>query len=268
MTGKRMLSIGLCGLFFVASTMTLPSAGSAEKKITKIIYIVPGTGMGDQEMGRRRSILQAHAGAGVEVGIVESKVGPLSIESAYDEYLSVPESILRAVEAEKAGYDGIILGCFADPGIDPIREMVKIPVIGPGETSMLIASMLGHKFSIISLFDNEIATWEVFARKVGIDKKLASVRAVNIPVLDLATDFEKTKNRMIEEARKAKEIDKAEVIVLGCMSMAFMMVSDEMQQKLGIPVVNPAIVSLKVLEGLIEGNLSHSKAAYPVPRKL
>jgi len=271
MTQKSLLPVALCIIFFGTSIFVFSGRKPVklvEKKSIRVIYVVPGTGMGDEEMGRRRKILQAHAGEGVEVSIVESKVGPLSIESAYDEYLSVPESILRAIEAEKAGYDGIILGCFADPGIDAIREMVKIPVVGPGETSMLVGAMLGRKFSIISIFDSEASGWEIFAKKVGIESKLVSVRAVNVPVLDLAKHFEDTKKKMIEEAKKAKEIDRADVIVLGCMSMAFMNVSDEMQEKLGIPVVNPAIVSLKVLESLIESNLTHSKTAYPLPPKL
>jgi allantoin racemase len=44
-------------------------------------------------------------------------------------------------------------------------------------------------------------------------------------------------------------------------------VSDKMQESLGIPVVNPAIAALKVLEGLVIAGLSHSKKAYPFPPK-
>jgi hypothetical protein len=40
-----------------------------------------------------------------------------------------------------------------------------------------------------------------------------------------------------------------------------------MQDSLGVPVVNPAVVSLKVLEGLVSSGLSQSKRAYPQPPK-
>ena len=139
---------------------------------------------------------------------------------------------------------------------------------GKKRRSVLTLRILRASARGVEWVDSKASGWEIFAKKVGIESKLASVRAVNVPVLDLAKHFEDTKKKMIEEAKKAKEIDRADVIVLGCKSMAFMNISDEMQEKLGIPVVNPAIVSLKVLESLIESNLIHSKTAYPLPPKL
>ena len=237
----------------------------------KILYVVPGTmsktHLGSEELERRKSILQSHAGKDVVVDITDIEKGPSSIESAYEEYLSVPETVRKAIQAEKDGYDGMILGCFGDPGLDAIREKVKIPVVGPGETSMAVASMLGHKFSIVTVMDSVVPSLEKLARVAGLEGKLASVRSINIPVLELGRDFEVTKIEMIEEAKKAMENDRADVIVLGCMSMSFMGVSDEMQEALGIPVVNPALISLKVLEGLIQTHLTHSKKAYPFPPK-
>ena len=238
----------------------------------KILYVMPGTisktELGTKEMERRKGILQSNAGKGVYIDIIDIEKGPSSIESMYEEYLSIPETVLRVVQAEKNGYLGVILGCFGDPGLDALREMVKIPVVGPGETSMLVAAMLGHRFSIITVMDSIVPALEKLAKVIGIEGKLASVRAINIPVLELSEDFELTKRKMIGESKKAKENDRADTLVLGCMSMSFMGISDEMQEILGIPVVNPAMISLKVLEGLISCNLTHSKKAYPIPPKL
>lgn len=238
----------------------------------KIVYVVPGimsqTELGAEELERRKSFLQGYAGKDVQVDITDVEHGPTSIESAYEEYLSIPESAKKVVQAEKDGFDGVIVGCYGDPGIDAMRELVKIPVVGPGETSMLIGAMLGHRFSIITVMDSVVPSLEKLARIVGLESKLASVRAANIPVLDLKKDVAMTKQRMISESEKAMKEDRADVIILGCMSMAFMGVSDEMQGVLGIPVVNPAVVSLKVLEGLVAARITHSKKAYPVPPKL
>ena len=238
----------------------------------KILYAVPGTmsktELGEEELGRRRNILQEKAGKGTVVDITDIEEGPSSIESAYEEYLSIPETVERLVEAEKEGYDGAILGCYGDPGIDAIREMVKIPVVGPGETSMLTAAVLGHRFSIITVMDSVIPSLEKLARTVGVDRKLVSVLSVNIPVLDLRKDVEQTKKRILGEATVARDRDRADVIILGCMSMAFMGISDEIQEKLEIPVINSAFISLKFLEGLVSSHLSHSKRAFPYPPKL
>lgn len=223
--------------------------------------------MGQAEMQRRRGILQAHAGGNVRVDIDESDHGPTSIESSYDEYLSVPALATAAVQAEKDGYDGVILGCFGDPGIEAVRELVSIPVVGPGECAAAVAALLGHRFSVVTITESVTRSMENKIRIMGLHDKLASVRAVNIPVLDLARDPAVTKARIIEEAARARDDDRADVIVLGCMSMAFMGISDEMQVALGLPVVNPAVVSLKILEGLVAANLSHSKKAFPAPAR-
>ena len=145
--------------------------------------------------------------------------------------------------------------------------MVNIPVVGPGETSMHVASMLGHKFSIVTVLDSVVPSLERLAKVIGLYRRLASIRAVNIPVLELRENIESTTVRMIEESQKAIREDSTDVIVLGCMSMAFMEVSEMMKKVLGIPVVNPALVSLKVLEGLVQAGLSQSKRAYPFPPK-
>jgi allantoin racemase len=237
----------------------------------KVLYIVPGTmsktGLGLEELERRQKILQAFARKGCIVDITDIEKGPSSIESAWEEYLSVPETVEKAMQAEKDGYDGMILGCFGDPGLDALREMVTIPAVGPGEASLHVASMCGHRFSIITVMDSVVPSLEKLARVLRLDKKMASVRAVNIPVLELRQDVEKTMSRVVEEAQEAKIKDRADTIVLGCMSMAFMEISDKIQEVLGIPVVNPARVSLKILEGLVSCRLSHSKKAYPFPPK-
>ena len=237
----------------------------------KIMYIVPGvmiqTNLGTAELETRRNILQSHARTDTSISITDLEKGPHSIESSYEEYLSVPETVLKAVQAEKGGFDGIILGCFGDPGLIALREMLEIPVVGPGETSMHVASLLGQRFSVVTVLDTVVPSLERMAKMVGLDRKLASVRAVNIPVLDLKRNTEFTTSRMIEESQKAVTGDGADVIVLGCMSMAFMGVSEKMQESLGVPVVNPAVVSLQVLEGLVIAGLAHSKKAYPFPKK-
>jgi len=55
----------------------------------------------------------------------------------------------RAYDAEKKGYDAFIVGCASDMGLKECRALVDIPVAGSTESSLLLASVLGHKFSII-----------------------------------------------------------------------------------------------------------------------
>jgi allantoin racemase len=241
------------------------------RTLVKILYIVPGTmsktSLGNEELERRRKMLQSLAQRDTEVHITDIEQGPPSIESAWEEYLSVPETVKKAVQAEKDGYDGLILGCFGDPGLDALREMLTVPVVGPGGASLHIASMLTDRFSVVTVMESVVPSLEKLARISGMDRKLASVRWVNIPVLELRNDAARTTARIIEQGQRAVTEDRAGAVVLGCMSMAFMGISGKVQEALSIPVVNPAWVSLKILEGLVSCRLSHSKKAYPFPPK-
>jgi len=238
----------------------------------RILYLIPGwmsrTPAGEAEMRRRLEFLRRHASPGVDVDVWDVRGGPSSIESAYEEYLSVPGALERLTEAARAGFDGVILGCFGDPGVDAARELVSIPVIGPGEAAMLIAASLGHRFTIVTILDSVIQPLRRLAWSAGVEAKLTSVRSVNIPVLELARDRETTYTRMLEAGRLARDVDGADTLVLGCMTMAFLNEHEKLAQALGIPVVNPVQASLKFVEALCAMGIAHSKRAYPVPPKL
>jgi allantoin racemase len=50
--------------------------------------------------------------------------------------------------------------------------------------------------------------------------------------------------------------------------MGFLGITDDLQKRLDVPVVNPVTASLKTAEAIVTMGLSHSKVAYPMPRKL
>jgi allantoin racemase len=61
----------------------------------RVVYVLPGpmsrTAEGHAEMERRLSVLRAYAASDTQVDIVDVDEGPASIESLYEEYLSIPK---------------------------------------------------------------------------------------------------------------------------------------------------------------------------------
>jgi allantoin racemase len=214
--------------------------------------------------------LLAAARPDVELTAVALEIGPASIESGYKSALAAPDIVAKIVQAEQDGVDGAISNCMDDPGVEAAREMVSIPVIGPAATAIHIAAMLGHRFSIISNFDSDSTAFEAHAAKEGLRRQLASVRAVNIPVLEL-DDRTRTSRALTEQSLKAIKHDGAHVIVFGCTAMTGL--AEEVKEGLrkqgiaNVPIVDPAIVALKVAEALVDIGLSHSKRTYPAPPK-
>jgi allantoin racemase len=238
----------------------------------RVQYLIPGPmsrgPMGTREMERRQALLRGWAFAGTGVDVVDVPEGPSSIESVYEEMLAIPETLAGVRRAEADGYDAVIIGCFGDPGLDGAREIVEIPVIGPGQSSILLAAELGHRFSIVTVMDSILAPLEHQAHKAGVHHKLASVLSADIPVLELMNDRAATLSRMIEVGREAVRRDRADALALGCMTMSFLGVADELADAIGIPVINAGLAALKAAESLVSQGLSHSKRAYPIPPKL
>ena len=233
----------------------------------RILYLVPGPlsrARGVEELERRRTHLQEWAFPDTEVGIAENPDGPGSIESAYEEYVSIPGSMELAASAEADGYDAIILGCFGDPGLDGFREILRVPMVGPCEAAMHVACTLGHRFGIVTVLDSIVAPLHKLARIAGLDSRVASIVACDVPVLDLHAG---SYDAVLAACRTTLDAG-ADTIVLGCMSMAFLGVAEELSAELGVPVINPARTALKTAELLLGSGLTHSKRAFPLPPKV
>jgi allantoin racemase len=210
--------------------------------------------------------LQAFAGPGTEIVARKDADGPASIESVYEEYLSAAILMETVVGLEREGFDAVIPGCFGDPGVDGARELVRIPVIGPGLAGMMTAVGLGHRFGIVAPLEGDVRPTESLVVHHGYDRKLAGVRPLGVAVLGMNEDLCHTLDQLEVVSRDLIERDRADVIVLGCGTLSFRAL--ELQERIGVPVVNPLRSAIKLCELLVSSGLSHSKRSYPVPPKL
>ena len=192
-----------------------------------------------------------------ELTVVNPEHGPVSIESAYDEALAGPPTLKEVHRANKEGYDAIILACFSDPALDAAKEISGIPVIGIEEATFHLAAMLGHKFSITTGFRNRVPTRDLHVRLRGVESAYASTLVLNMSVLEMDAHPERAKARILELSRRAVENDGAEVIILGCAGLAGY--SEDIERELGVVVLDPTSVALKIAESIVDLGLGHSK---------
>lgn len=196
-----------------------------------------------------------------ELDRVSIERGPPSIESRYDVAMAVPEVIQKIKEADVV--DAIVINCFCDPGVGAGREISGIPILGPGQSSMLVAAAISNRFSILTVLKDVISSIEENARIYGLSEKIASIRAIDTPVLELRRDSERTLGALVKEGRKAIETDAAEALILGCTGMTGM--ADRLSEELGVHVVDPLPTALKLAETLAGLRLNQSKLTFPVP---
>ncbi len=231
----------------------------------KLRIITPVVGVKRSNPEEYLARLRKYSGIdeGTELDMVRVEKGPASIECRYDEVYAIP-SVLSIIK-ESRGVDGIVVNCFADPGVKAGREISEVPILGPGQSAMLVASAICDKFSIITILNNIAPELHEHVREYGLHEKLASIRAIDVPVLDLHNNEELTLERLAEEGKKAIEEDGAEALILGCTGFTGM--AEKLSKKLGVHVIDPLPTALKLVETLASLRLSQSKITYPVPPK-
>lgn len=198
------------------------------------MVIIPITGLMKEAIEERLDYLRALARPGTKVDVAQIGVGPPAIESRVDSVQAGPEILKHVKRAEEEGYDAAIIWCGGDPALDAARQLVDIPVIGPGESMRLLASMLGKKPSGVT---------------------------PGIPVLDMRRDMEKTA-RLVRERIEAK-IGRREgdAFYLGC--LALWGFGKMLREEMGLPVIDGAEAALKMAEVAVELGLRHSRVSYP-----
>lgn len=191
--------------------------------------------------------------------------GTKNIDCGFADYQSVwsfVRAILEKVEEVKA--DAVVLAGFGNVGVFALKEALNIPVISISEGTQTIACMLGHKYTVLTMLKQFIPYQEDLVRLYRLEQKCASVRAINVNVEKCVTDREETLKQLKEEILKIVEEDGAEVVMLGCAGLCGY--DEALQELVGLPVLDPVTVAVKVAEMMVETGLCHSKKrkfAYP-----
>ena len=92
------------------------------------------------------------------------------------------QALAGAIQAERDGVDGIILGHFQDAGLWELRSAVSTPVVGLGEASILYACQLGYRFGLITIHPNFTDWHEEQVRSYSLWERCAGVRAMTTTV--------------------------------------------------------------------------------------
>ena len=209
---------------------------------------------------------RAAAGPGTEVVAVHPEMGPASIESHYDEALAVPGLLAQLAAGEAGGAAGHVIACFGDPGLDAARELAAGPVVGIAEAGMRMATHLGRSFGVVTTLARTVGrAWDLAAR-YGVRDRCATVRSVDIPVLELETD-PGARARIAAECEDVVARDGCDAVVLGCAGMADL--ARELTERVGVPVVDGVAAAVVTVEGLVRLGLTtgaRGEFAAPPPK--
>jgi len=228
----------------------------------KLLYIFPRTTADPSERtaehDRRVAILQASASAGTTVDLRELQNCPPAVESIRDAYEVAPAVVAMAQQLQQE-YDAMIVGCFSDPGVEgAIEATAKIPVIGCARPSISAALLLGQRFSILSPSASSAWRAQTLVMASGVLDRYAGAFPLNIGVREFGTNAQRALDVATDVGNRAIESG-ADVLLLGCLSLAFTSVGDTLQERLGIPIVNPVRIAVRTCEMLVSAGLAPAR---------
>lgn len=203
---------------------------------------------------------------GVEYAFVPVKNSCHNADGPYELLLLDAYICEAGLRSEEEGYDAVVMDTVSDSGLAALRSRLTIPVLGPGLVQQHVAAMLGRRFSILTMWQRWVSLYEKTMAEYGTAHYCASIRSIDTrPDQEqlLAGREEVVFSKLEEQGRLAIEQDGADVILIGSTTMHQSV--DHLRKTLGVPVINPGTLTIKLAELFVQLGLSHSKRAYQSP---
>jgi Asp/Glu/hydantoin racemase len=167
-----------------------------------------------------------------------------------------------AVQAEQEGFDAVLITCFGDPLLYPIRQALTIPVVSLGESSLLLAAMMGSKFGIVTISTYNIFEQEHLIAKYGLAHRYAGSRPNPEAAEEQPLALVDSRKAIAAFKSVARELiaNGAEIIIPGCglLSPALRLAPGAegeyphgLTEVDGVPVMDVMAASLKMAETLV-----------------
>ena len=193
-----------------------------------------------EEWARRQQVALSYATPEVEVGIVSVDA------TAYVQGGNTPAEVQLAAtpfirayqQAEREGYDAIVPLGTLDLGVEGGKSAVDIPVVGPMEAMLHLASLVGERFGVISYHAGTLPMIRSLVRRYGMQDWIAGYRASGFRLTDIAANREAMVENFLRVGRELVEQEGAEVILpMGISQCPVHMQPGWVQEQLGVPVV-------------------------------
>lgn len=195
------------------------------------------------------------------------KAGSTTFMSDYDWWLMDGGCFEAGLNAEKEGFDAVVVDTMADSGVPALRAVLNIPVIGPGLAAQHYALMLGARFGMLTMNAAGIHNHWSWVRARGLENFCAVVEtaigATGTNVASLLNGKEDEMFPLLKEAGLRAIAKGAEVLILG--STTLHQAGEWLNRNLPVPVVNPGPLSYKMAEAAISLGHSHSRTGHPTP---
>jgi allantoin racemase len=161
---------------------------------------------------------QGAAGTSAKVVTLRSQQGPHTIEGALDAALGVA-GMLEVIGAYSRPFDAVVVACFGDPGVEALRLLVRVPVIGIGAASFTQAAFISQRFAIVTPAVGTPERYAAVAAAMGVTRQFLGTYQTHFSVADFESDDPTVIDTLAYHAQQAVK-DGAECLLFGCAGIA------------------------------------------------
>ena len=162
--------------------------------------------------------------------------------------------ILRAVEAERTGFDAYAMATIPNPMIREIRTIVDIPVVGYGEASYHVASMLGRRFGLLVFIDRMAPLLEDHIAGHGLASRCIGVRPSGLTFQQVLAGYTSPAPVIERFQESARDLIRAgaDVIIPGEMPLNVLLAINGATNVDGVPILDGLAVTMKLAEAFAD----------------
>lgn len=187
----------------------------------------------------RMEMVGLTARQGVPMIVDEQRLWEAGVEITRD-----PERILNLNVA------GVIISAFGDPGIDTLRFLLPIPIVGIFEASALEASAKGRKFGIATVTPGLVDVLAQKAEVLGIGRQFTGTRLTEGDPEELASHPVRLEQALGRAVARCFDEDGAEAVIIGGGPLGQAAIG--LAARFRAPVIAPIPAAVRQMVGLLQ----------------
>ena len=194
-----------------------------------------------------RAVQSTPAAALCRFESVTASDGPPGIVTQED-YEHAGVLVAAYLKRHAADAQAFVIACFSDPGVQAARAHAGQAVVGLGESGLRAALERGSRVGVVAVASAAIPRHLRYWEALGLQHQVAGEQALNLRV-DQSGDPKLAFAPMCEAARRLRDEDGADVLLLGCAGMADL--RGPLEDAIGLPVIDPCHAAAQAAYALL-----------------
>jgi Asp/Glu/hydantoin racemase len=185
------------------------------------------------------------------------------IQHNYMQYLHGQQFVLGGIAAEEQGYDAYAIMTIPEPALRETRSLIDIPVVGYGESAMLMASMLGQRMGVLMFIEGMREVIAENAQRVGLAGRFGGAHFVGFGFNDVLKAYDQPAPLLerFHDSARALIKEGVDVIIPGEAPLCLLLARNGVSRVDDVPVLDSLAATIKMAEAMVD--MRKTSGVYP-----